>query len=646
MARRSARRVRWRRPPQPQGTGLPGDRRWLAPLLLAVAGVACYAGSFDAPFLFDDSYAIVENRHIRQIFPLSQSLRSPPQSPTSGRPLVSLSLAVNYAFGGLNTWGYHAFNTAVHILAAIVLWGVANRTLRTTTWGKRRTDGGAGAALAIALVWLVHPLQSEAVVYVIQRTELMMGLLLLATLYASIRAWDDAGATAWTTVAVVCCALGMLCKEVMAAAPLIVVAHDMAFGPLPVREMFRRRARLYAGLAATWMILAVVIAGGPRSESVGFHHGMSATQYFKVQAWAIPRYLLLSFWPAMLCFDYGDWQSWQDLRWVDVAPGLGMLAAIVGLTLWGWRKLRWVGFLGTWFFVILAPSSSIVPIVSEVAAERRMYLPLVAVVAAVVIAVCTATDALTGLLNRFGREVPTGRLGALLLTAATITLGSLTVARTSVYRSPEAIWRDVVAKLPRNARSYNNLAQVLFARAVQDPERVDRTLLDEAVALLEEAVRLAPRYADAFYNLGNIRQRQGDTSAAVKLLNTALSINPTHGKSLNTLGVILLEEGQIEEGIARLNESLRSQPDNTDALYNLAAVQARHGDPAAAVAAYRRLLALSPQDIEAHRDLGLLLSDLGRLQEAEPHLALVVQANPSDQEARNRLARVRQQPWP
>jgi hypothetical protein len=149
--------------------------------------VIVYLSSFQGVFVFDDIHAIVENPYVRRLWPLGQAMRAPPQSSVSGRPIVSLSLALSYAVSGLRPWGYHAFNLAVHLGAAALLFGLIRRTLLSDCLGGRCAARAAPLAAAITVLWAVHPLQTESVTYVIQRAESLAGFFLLAVLYCLCR---------------------------------------------------------------------------------------------------------------------------------------------------------------------------------------------------------------------------------------------------------------------------------------------------------------------------------------------------------------------------------------------------------------------------------------------------------------------------
>jgi hypothetical protein len=297
--------------------------------------------------------------------------------PVAGRPVVNASFALNYALNGLDVGGYHAWNIAVHLGCALALFGIVHRTLRGGNLVSRFNGKPADLAFAVALLWALHPLNTEAVDYLTQRTETMMALFYLSTLYASIRSADASAWRGWPIVAVLCCALGMGSKESMVTAPLMVVLYDRVFVYRSIAQAVRSRAPLYAGLAATWLVLAAVLWSGPRIHSAGFSTDVSPWTYLLNQAAMITRYLWLAVWPRALVANYG-WP--RPLTLADVWPQALFLLALAGATVVALRRSPPIGFLGAWFFVTLAPTSSVIPIATEVGAERRMYLPLIPIV--------------------------------------------------------------------------------------------------------------------------------------------------------------------------------------------------------------------------------------------------------------------------
>jgi len=578
-------------------------RRWI-PLILVVAAVAVYANSFRVPFLYDDNNAIVDNRHVRRLWPIWYAASAPTQSTVAGRPVVSLTLALNYAVSGLNVWSYHAFNLILHLVNALLLFGIARRTLEHTG---RTANDAVGLALAIALVWTVHPLLTESVTYVVQRTELLMSFFLLLTLYCVIRGWQLA--------AVLACALGMGCKEVMVVAPLLVLLYDRAFLPGTFAGALRQRTALYAALAATWIVFAAWGAPGPRSETVGLRFvELTPWRYALTECGVIVRYLRLSAWPYPLIIDYSDWPIARSVR--DVWPAALVVGGLAVATIWAmWRSPK-LGFVGASFLLILAPTSSFVPIVTEVVAERRMYLPLAAVITLVMIAA-----------SRLTRSRPNGaRL--LLVGTVIVGFGLMTVARNHDYRSELAIWNDAVNQRPHNVRALVNLGTVL-AKLGQ---------ADEAIARYERALEVDPNSPDAHFNLGVTLAGQNKLEAAQVHLVRAVGLVPQSAAAQYSLGVVLAQRGDLVAAAARLAESLRLSSRNAEAHNAFGSVLARQDNLADAEREFNESVRLRPDYADAHANLGFALAQQGKRDEAIRQWEAALQLDPQSERVRHALA--------
>jgi tetratricopeptide (TPR) repeat protein len=616
-------------PPRAVGT-LQAQWQRFIPALVVCAGLYAYHNSLQVPFTFDDLTAIQLNPTIRQIW----SALSPPggDSPWSrayavtGRPVVNVSLAVNFALGKLEVRGYHVVNLILHILNALTLYGVVRRTLLTP--GLRERYGGQAhwPALAVALLWVVHPLATESVTYITQRTELLMGLFFLLTLYCVIRGTQSSHQGVWYAAAAVSMALGVGSKEVMVMAPLVVLAYDRLFLSRSLADAFRQRRGLYAGLAAGWIVFTA-LALRRVAPDISFLGSRQVTPwgYAKTQAGVIVHYLRLSLWPDQLVADYADWPMAGSLT--TVLPWALVVITFLGATAWALYRQLPLAFPGVWFFLILAPTSSFYPIVTEVAAERRMYLPLAAVIALVVFAWWLTL----GLLRRRLAWPPArGRVvEGLLLLAVVVTLAQLTVRRNEDYRSDVAFWSDVVTKRPNNARAYFNLGNALSR---------DKPL--EAIARYSEAVRIAPQYVDAHNNLGVALASQGRLDEAMAHYDEAIRLAPTYARPHNNLGIVFSRQGKLDEAIAQFSEAIRINPSYAQAHHNLATDLARQGKLSEAIQHYSAALRLAPS-AEAHYSLGTALVRDGRSQEAIRHLEAALKLDPGFQPARRFLASLR-----
>jgi protein O-mannosyl-transferase len=610
---------------------------------IAAAVWVCYANSLTAPFFFDDNSAIAANPSIRDLGNL-RAVLSPPAdgSGATGRPIVNLSLAINYASSGNFVRGYHATNVLLHTLAALALFGWVRRTLPRAGIGVRDEDAALGPAFLIALLWALHPLQTESVTCIIQRTEVLVGLFFLVTLYAFARAAD--GERGWRWLAVGACALGMASKEVMVVAPLLVLLYDRTFFAGSFRAAWQQRRGLHLALATTWILLAwlVLQTGGTRGQAAGLGLGVTPWAYLLKQCDAIVRYVGLSFWPSPLVVFYGT-----DViqRFREVAPqfiALTVTAVATGFALWRYPVM---GFVGAWFFAILAPSSSVIPLITQTMAEHRMYLPVLAPLALLVVA-----------LHRISRR-------ALWLAglAAAVAAGLLVIHRNQDYQSQLRIWSDTVVKRPAVAGAHLNLGAAWkdlgrYENAMREFETA-RTLdpnqshaynniasllletgrPDEARAAAQTALRLRPDFAAAHNNLGSALIQTGHPAEGAESVKTALRLDPNLAPAHSNLAGVLLRLGRPAEALTHARRALELQPDSKDAAPNLVAALFALGRVADAVAPLTAFLQRNPQDATAHSNLGAAFFQLGRLREAIAEFEAAVRLRPDFADAHANL---------
>lgn len=616
--------------------GVYGSRGAAAALALALAVVAVYANSLSGSFVLDDQAAIVDNATIRDLGDLGTVLASRPDSPVAGRPLPNLTFALNHAIGGLDPTGYHVVNVLLHLACALLAFGIVRRTLALPSVRARFPGAPTPLAFAVALVWALHPLGSEVVDYLTQRTESLMAMFLLATLYAAIRAAGARSSGRWEGLAVAACALGMLSKEAMALAPLLVALYDRVYLYESWGDALRQRRRLYAGLSATWVLFALLVSTGARSATVGFSLGVSPWTYLLNQAQMIVRYLRLAVWPDALVAFYG-WP--QPLSLGDVLPQALLVVALLGLSVYALLRAPRIGYLGAWFFLLLAPTSSFIPITTEVGAERRMYLPLLALVVLAVLAVRA------GVRRVLARTVPDGarrdRVGLGLRTAllAVVCIGLAwgTVARNREYASELTLGRTLLERWPTGVAHH-----VVGLELLDDAE-------DEALEHLRQAVALGN--SRAAYPLGMEQYRDGEVDAALPHLQAFAA---TAGRRLTprwleppprellpvhtALATIYVERGRWEDAEAQARAALAIDPDRVEARRALADSHfARQRWPQAR-AAYDRVLQGDPGDVQAQINLGVAHIALGDVAAGREAFERAVEADPRSPDAHRYLA--------
>ncbi len=612
-----------------------------------LAGVIAYSNSLSAPFIFDDQTAILDNATIRQLSPLSVPLSPQRDTPVAGRPLVNLTFAINYAAGGLDPRGYRLTNIAIHLLAALTLFGLVRRTLRLPSLAPQFGEQATNLAWVVALIWMLHPIQTETIDYVTQRTESMMGLFYLLTMYCSVRALE-ARPGRWHVAAIVACVAGMACKESMVTAPIMVAVYDVVFVSAAVRRKVRR-SRLYFGLAATWLVLAGFMASGTRT-SVGLDTNVSPWTYLLNQAPILLTYLRVAFWPRGLVLDYG---IPEQLTVTDVLLPLTIVAGLaiaVGVLL---VRRPHVGFLGAWCFITLAPTSSIVPIATEVGADRRMYLALAGLVTLVVLCAYRAWTSRV----RSGQPV----VAAIAAVVLCLALAAATMQRNGEYASNLSIMKTTAERRP-HARSYQMLANAYFQSgnrdealrylrlAREDPtasfmlgvELVSGGQLTAGAEELERFLRLAPlhvRAVDARESLGRVYASTNQLDRAASHLAEVLRLEPRRGTAHGFMAIVLLQQGRAVEAVREFQLASDLQPGNLEALRQLGLAQGQSGQLEAAVVTFRRAITLNPKSSRDHYLLARALAALGRVADAVPHFAQAVVLDPQNAEAREDLRR-------
>jgi tetratricopeptide (TPR) repeat protein len=669
--------------------------RWklaLAGLCIAAIIALTYSNSVLVPFYFDDRGAITENASITSLGPSfdEHGLHWDTISPSSehgsgalGRPLVNLSLAVNYQIAkslsaednkkilallgqhyedsqskdddhnGLVVWNYHVLNIIFHIIAAWILLGVVRRTLLQPALAPRFAADAFGLAFCTATIWAAHPLLTEVVTCVIQRNESMVSIFYLLALYCFIRSVDTHQARWWRFCAVVACYLGVATKELMFCAPIIILLYDRTFVAGSFRTAWKERRGFYGAMISSWALLGwLMYSANQRNGIVGFNLDMTPWSYALKQCQAIVHYFYLAFWPHPLVMDYGaDIITHFGLVWKQAI----ILAVLVGATIWAlWRKPA-IGFAGAWIFIILAPSSSIVPLTTQTMAEHRMYLPLVPFVLLVVL----------GLYRLAGRS------SFLPLSALALLLAALSYSRnrdygaelsSQPYASEVKIWTITAKQVPENDRAHLNLGVALAAA----------NRLPESVQEYRNALRLNPNAADSEFNLALALERLGQTDQALLHYRASLRIKPGYLPSLRALahlyitsndladaipayaalvqvdpssapahldlGKVYLRNQQLAPALAQFQLATSLDPQNTDAWFSWGNALTISGDYPAAMQAYSTLLKIQPGNASARVDVAFCLMQLRRYDEAARAYEDTLRADPANTHAQAGLA--------
>ena len=526
-----------------------GRLTWPVALIILIAGLAAYSNSFHGEFVFDDAGSIAQNATLDSF---KEALAPPKGAETvSGRPILNLSLAINYRLHGVEVTGYHVVNLIFHLAAGLTLFGLVRRTLMLESMRDRFGDAATWVAGAVALIWTVHPLQTESVSYIVQRAESLGGLFYLLVLYCFVRgATAASGRSLWMCGALIASLVGIGTKETLVSAPVIVLLYDRAFVAGSFTGAMRERWKVHTALAViTWGALGCLMwSNAQRGGTAGLGLAIGSVDYARTQVAAIAMYLKLSVWPTPLVLDYGV----PVVRsWGEIVPQTMLVAVLVLATLWTLLTSPKVGFVMAAFFACLAPTSSFVPVTTQTMAEHRMYLALAAEVA-LLLCIPWLIWKKPGEAVDPALRVAMAGAGCIVAVVMAVVLAMVTQDRNRDYRTALSIWSDTIAKRPGNARAYNGVGQALK----------DQRRFDEALAYYTRAIELEPAVAKWRNNRGNAHYEMQEYKKAIADYNGALKLDENlKGAYVNrAVAWFFLREYENAWADVRRAEALGAQP--------------------------------------------------------------------------------------
>ena len=551
----------------------------LCAFLLIFFAVLAYQNSIFCPFFMDDGPNILLNKSIRSIWPPTRAFSPPYGHGISGRPVINFSLALNYALSGYRVWSYHVFNLFIHIAAGLTLFGLIRRTLSSWSLKDRFGTHSTHLALGCALVWMLHPVQTESVTYIIQRCESLMGLFFLLTLYCSIRGWQSKTPLPWHLAAILSCLGGCGCKEVIVVAPFMVLAYDYTFVHHHPKEILRRSRVLYTGLCLCLIGLVVLVLLGGTLSTIKGQFSFTWLEYALTQPQVILTYLKLVFYPHPLVFSY----AWSTADFKEAWPSLLVVLIMLSISLAALIKRHPAGYPAVWFWACLAPSSSFFPI-TDLAFEHRMYLSLAGPVVLVIVGGYYLL--FFRLHNRLpsvdNKRILTGL--TLLVFVWICTLGTMTYLRNYDYASEMSLWIDTVEKQPQSARAHTTLASLLAKQG----------RYEEALRHQKEEVRLLPESASSLNGLGSLLILMGRYEESIPVLEKALGLDPDHHLATYNLGMAYYSLEQQEKAIAYLQKALRIRPLDLQTRFSLASALDKAGQYERAAAQLEIMLKRKP----------------------------------------------------
>jgi tetratricopeptide (TPR) repeat protein len=575
-------------------------RRDLAALAgIVLLGAIIYAHTLSVPWYMDDLHTIVENRTVHLLEEALDDL-------FSNRGFANLTFALNYRLGGTSVVGYHLVNIAIHLLTSCLVFFVFKRVFRERLL----------LALGGALIFVAHPLQTQAVTYIVQRMTSLAALFFFLALYLYIRARETSenrSARHWLLYgsALVCGALAVFLKQNTAVLPVAIILFERYFLSGDRRLSWKQLlwyvapfALVPVGLAIKSLLLPMFAEGGIADvggmpDLVHLKHS-SPLNYLVTEFSVIWIYLRLLFFPYGQALDYDlpIVETIWTLKNLLAFLGVAALLAAAGLLR---KRLPLVSAGIFWFFLGLTVESTIIPL--DPVFEHRLYIPMFGFALVVMAAVA---------------RLP--RRGALVAVVLLITsLSILTWKRNDLWNDPIAFYEDNLRRAPRSERVHLDLANAYRKQG----------RLDEAQRIYERALEINPDYVLIHINLSMVYSAQMQTQKAVDILLEGVRRNPSHFKLYNNLGVLYNSLGKYDEAAAYLKKGAMLEPYNATLHFNLALAYERLGRLDEAITHYRRSIELNYGDPSAHFNLGLALHKKGSLREALQAFLAASQLNPS-----------------
>lgn len=576
----------------------------IASVLIALLGIVWYANTTQFPFYFDDDTSIVSNEAIKGNAVVSAIWESDPR-----RIIPYLTFAANYAAHGLDVEGYHMVNIAIHIATGCaVFWFVWLLTGAPAMRGNLLAERGRGIltdtrflfALFVALMFVSHPVQTQAVTYIVQRMASLAALFSVLALgcyavFAQKRAENKTGGTLPYALALMFTVCAMLTKENTFVLPLILLLLDYMFYSLTGAERKKALTR-FIPFALTLLIIPLLTFQWGNSGTVGYTENaeigskIPALHYLFTQFNVIVTYIRLLFLPIHQNLDY-HYPVATTLFGVSTLFSLLFLLALLGFAGWLWNRQRLASFGIFFFFLSLAVESSILSL-PDVIFEHRLYLPIVGFLLA-------AGTGLFWLVSRLSRSSVPSPLLPVALAGFVLAAGIATYQRNEVWSNVESLWGDVIQKSPGKARPYNNLGDFYYKTRQ----------FDKALPLFEKAVQIEPNSAAACNNLGCLLWYKGQLDEAEMYVRRAITSKRRFYQAYNILGSIYFNRGQIDSAEYFFRQSLEDKPDFVDAMVNLGAVYMQHRELDRAVTEYRKVLTDVPNHPQANYNLALIYFD-------------------------------------
>jgi Flp pilus assembly protein TadD len=544
-----------------------------------------FSSSINGPFVFDDTFNIKDNPNIRLTnLTLDGIIGAGFRSPCRHRPVANMSFALNYYLNRYDTAGYHFINILIHILTGIILFYLIKTTLlllssqnlkfRFETNILPDKPNAATSPYSFnqvshqrfylsffaALIWLVHPIQTQTVSYIVQRMNGMAAMFYILSLLFYIKARLSNAKGKKLALFLGCILSGILSlgsKEIAVTLPFFIFLYEWYFFQ-DVNLNWLKRHSIY--LLCLFLLIGSVIlfflGGHPIKNilSTYIHRDFTLWQRVLTEFRVIIYYISLILFPhpmrLNLLHDFSISHSfiYPITTLISFIAILGLIVTAIVTA----KKKRLLSFCILWFLGNLIIESSVIGV--EIMFEHRLYLPSMFFILIFV-----------SLVYRFGRS---GWVKGMVLCAVVVVFSVWTYQRNIVWSDDVRLWNDCVIKSPHKSRQHYNLGVVLARNGN----------LDDAIKQYRKAIYVKPDNVEAYYNLGNALMRKGDAKDAIYNYRKALQFDPDFFKSYYNIAKILYSQGKISEAIYNYQKALTINNETPQTLFNLSWIYATSED--------------------------------------------------------------------
>ncbi|MES0447386.1 MAG: tetratricopeptide repeat protein [Desulfobacterales bacterium] len=562
---------------------------------------------------------------------------------------MDLTFALNYKFGKLNVFGYHLVNVLVHIINGFLVYLLVFAILKqrpelTDSYDLSISESPdfliRELSLCAAMIFVVHPIQTQAVTYIVQRYASMAAMFYIGSILFYIcartlqrRPTDKASnklhLSGLYALSIACGMLAFLSKQNTATLPAVILLAEYLLINGTWNE-WKKKLPWFVLLFICWLLFVLFVLNLFNLSGGEFGHGnlledvsaltketvkVSRWHYLCTQFNVLVIYIRLLFIPLKQSLDYmypfktGIFDGLTPLAFM-------FLIAIAGFGIWSIKRRPVITFSIFFFFITLSIESSIIPI-RDALFEHRLYLPMFGFGFLVS----------SQLFHYLSKK---RSLALVLLLSITVYYGTATYLRNITWQDEATLWSDVVSKNPRNHRAHYNLGLTLN----------ERGRIEEAIQHYLQALRIKPDYVRAHNNLGLALVRKGNIRGAMARFREALRIDPNDEKTHNNLGNALDNQGRTEEAIQHYLQALRINPDDENAHNNLGNALDNQGRTEEAIQHYLQALRINPDFMDAHNNMAIALVRKGNIEGAIARFKAALRINPDHIQAKNNLNRL------